>query len=123
MQIISFAWTTAALLNGHKTVTRRDWNDAYGKKFQNGDLVQAYNKSPRNFGERVGIIKIEDIWLEPLSRLINEENYGIEEMKKEGVICAPLVFVKSFSNRRKDGNVWRIEFKIERIERGAQFMK
>lgn len=33
MNIISFAWTTEALLCGQKSVTRRDWSDNYAAKF------------------------------------------------------------------------------------------
>ena len=46
--IISFGWTTPALLSGNKTVTRRDWNPKHAAKFKAGMLVDAWNTSPRN---------------------------------------------------------------------------
>lgn len=58
MKIISFAWTTPALLARHKTCTRRDWNKEYAKRFMRGELAQAYNNSPRIGGKPVGIIML-----------------------------------------------------------------
>lgn len=46
--IISFGWTTPALLAGAKTVTRRDWAPIHARRFKAGMLVDAWNTSPRN---------------------------------------------------------------------------
>lgn len=46
--IISFGWTTPALVAGHKTVTRRDWKQQHAAKFKAGMIVDAWNTSPRN---------------------------------------------------------------------------
>ncbi len=63
--IISFAWTTPALLAGAKTMTRRDWTDAHAAKFHAGDLVDAYDKSPRAHGHKVATIRLtRDPYLE-----------------------------------------------------------
>ena len=51
--IVSFAWTTAVLLAGQKTVTRRDWNHEYGRRFREGMEVTAYDRSPRVHGQPV----------------------------------------------------------------------
>lgn len=68
MQIISFAWTTPALLAGAKTVTRRDWTDRHAAQFHKGDLVQAWDQSPRAGGHRVGVIHLtDDPRFEPLA--------------------------------------------------------
>ena len=58
MKIISFAQTTPALLAGRKTCTRRQWNPRYAALFHAGDLVQAYDKNPRNGGKPVTIIQL-----------------------------------------------------------------
>ena len=58
MRIISFAWTTPALVAGHKTCTRRDWNDEYAAKFQAGDLLAGWDKSPRFKGHQVAVIRL-----------------------------------------------------------------
>ena len=49
MRIISFAWTTEALIQGKKTQTRRFWKDRYAKSFKKGDLIQAYDKNRLNY--------------------------------------------------------------------------
>jgi len=58
MKIISFAWTTPALLANRKIVTRRDWSEDYAKRFKAGDLVAAYDKNPRNGGKQVATIRL-----------------------------------------------------------------
>ncbi len=56
--IISFAWTTGAFLAGKKTVTRRFWKSEYAAKFHIGDIVDVYDKSPRNGGKKIGHIRL-----------------------------------------------------------------
>lgn len=58
MRILSFAWTTPALISGHKTCTRRDWSERYARTFHKGDYVRAYDRSPRNGGKPVAIIRL-----------------------------------------------------------------
>ena len=53
--IVSFAWTTPALLAGAKTMTRREWSPAHAAKFHVGDLVDAWNQTPRVNSARRGI--------------------------------------------------------------------
>jgi len=57
-KIISFAYTTAALVAGEKTVTRRDWTADYAGRFRGGDICQAWSKQPRFGGERVAMIQL-----------------------------------------------------------------
>jgi len=57
-RIISFAWTTDAFLDGTKTVTRRDWNDVYAMSFHKDEILDAYNKSPRAGGCKIGVIRL-----------------------------------------------------------------
>jgi uncharacterized protein YqfB (UPF0267 family) len=56
--IISFAWTTPALLAGAKTITRREWTEDHALRFDAGDLVKAYDKSPRAHGRQVAEIRL-----------------------------------------------------------------
>ena len=56
--IISFAETIEALLDGRKTCTRRSWRSIHADKFYAGQMVDAYNKNPRNGGKPVAIIRI-----------------------------------------------------------------
>lgn len=113
MRIISFAWTTEAFLAGTKTVTRRMWKEAYVKP---GDLMQAWDKSPRAKGKRVGTIKIIKVDREPLQDFLL---HGDDEVKREGGYWkTPGEFISRFLQ----GNpgmidtdyVWRIEFERHR---------
>jgi hypothetical protein len=59
--IVSFGWTTPALLAGAKTVTRRDWKPQHAAKFKAGMLVDAWNTSPRNVHmnpKRVAVLRL-----------------------------------------------------------------
>lgn len=60
-RIISFAWTTPALLAGVKTVTRRAWNPDYARSFKPGELVLAYDRSPRVGGKKVANLEIRSV--------------------------------------------------------------
>lgn len=65
MRIINFAWTTPALLAGVKTVTRRGWSAHYARQFKPGELVQAYDRNPRQGGRPVAILRLTSIACEP----------------------------------------------------------
>ncbi|MBW4554114.1 MAG: hypothetical protein KME35_23875 [Aphanocapsa sp. GSE-SYN-MK-11-07L] len=61
--IITFAWTTEVFLAGTKTVTRRDWSDRtfaqWYRAWDTNRLVHdAYDKSPRCGGRKVGTFKL-----------------------------------------------------------------
>jgi len=58
MRIISFAWTTPAVLAKRKTCTRRDWNDQYAESFQTGELLAGYNRSQRYGGHQIAVVKL-----------------------------------------------------------------
>ncbi len=74
MRIIAFADTTQALLARRKTVTRRNWADKTAAGFKKGDVVQAYNRSPRNHGECVGFITIaQDPYKEALAAMPDDD--------------------------------------------------
>ena len=116
MQIISFALTTDALLACQKTVTRRDWPDKYAAQFQVGNLVQAYDKSPRNGGRCVAIIRIEAKHREPLARLIESPEYGQTELIKEGNLWTRMEdFLAIFGNLRY-GDPIRLQFAMVELK-------
>jgi len=58
MKNISFAWTTDALLAGRKTCTCRDWDADYAARFKAGDLIAAYDRSPRFKGKQIGTLRL-----------------------------------------------------------------
>lgn len=76
--IVSFAWTTPALLAGEKNVTRREWQEKYARMFHAGDLVQAWDKQPRFKGaRRVGTIRLTaDPYVERLCDIPDADWHG-----------------------------------------------
>lgn len=88
MRIISFAWTTPALLAGEKTCTRRDWSDDYAKSFHEGNLVAAYDRSPRVGGKQVATIQLtRDPFKQFTASIADSDWYaeGFEYLTKIGV--------------------------------------
>jgi hypothetical protein len=67
--IISFAYTTPALLAGAKTVTRRDWKPEHAERFLIGHPVDAYDRSPRNGGRKVAVVSITSVKRESIARM------------------------------------------------------
>ena len=55
---ISFAWTSPALLPGRKTCTCRDWDDDYARRFRAGDVIAAYDRSPRYQGKQIATLRL-----------------------------------------------------------------
>ena len=76
--IISFAWTTPALLAGAKTVTRRDWKPEHAAKFHAGMLVEAYDRSPRAHGRKVATIRLTSAPRREWSSHLSEADYEAE---------------------------------------------
>ncbi len=58
MRIISFGWTSPAIVAHVKIKTRRQWKDTHAARFQRSNLIQAYNRSPLYHGERIAIIQL-----------------------------------------------------------------
>ncbi len=82
--IISFAWITPSLLARLKDVTRREWSDAHAAKFKPGDLVDAWDKSPRFKGKKVAVIRIVSIGRQQLGLMLRNFMYGADELRREG---------------------------------------
>jgi uncharacterized protein YqfB (UPF0267 family) len=109
-RIIAFAHTTPALLAGRKTVTRRAWNDDYAGKFRAGDLVQAYNRSPRFGGQRVAYIRLTaDPYWERLADMPEAD------LAAEGGLWATREeFIAAMGGPEQ--TVWVIRFEVVHIE-------
>jgi hypothetical protein len=60
VKIISFSWTSAALVCGRKSVTRRQWAPRHAARFKRGDEVWAYDKTPRVGGKPLAIIRLTE---------------------------------------------------------------
>jgi len=119
MKIISFGWTVPALKALIKDTTRRDWAKKYALSFHEGDLVQAWDKSPRAHGQRFGTIQLTE---DPqLSNMYPEEDYwreglkwmALERMRINGE--QPRTFWERWKEERP--KLWVIRFKIIDIYR------
>ncbi|MDD5547037.1 MAG: hypothetical protein PHO67_07805 [Candidatus Omnitrophica bacterium] len=87
MNIISFAWTTPAIVACHKTRTRRQWSKDYAQKFKGGSACQAYDKGPRVGGKLIHIIRIlKDPWIQNTSEMTEDdfEAEGFQYMQDQG---------------------------------------
>ncbi len=116
MKEISFNWTVTAFLSGHKTVTRRDWEDSYAKTFKKGEIVAAYSKQRRFGGKRVGTIKLtETPYKENISDMPKEDwvAEGFAMMTAEKKLIngrTPWDFYKRWIGEGKD--LWVIRFRV-----------
>ncbi len=126
--IISFAWTTPALLAGAKTMTRREWSAAHAAKFRAGQLVDAWDHVPRVKGARkVGTIRItRDPWQQRTGLMTEDDfrregiawlvQHGIKPHEVHGEGAWPAHDWRQWwdSWRRADKLVYVVEF--ERVE-------
>jgi hypothetical protein len=120
--IVSFAWTTTALLAGWKTVTRRKWAESHAAKFAPGVEFDAWNRAPYAGGRKVASCRVVSLRKEPLARILTDRRYGAEEIKKEGGLwIGPREFCRLFVPAKcpdesletaADFPVYRLEFEI-----------
>lgn len=98
MSWISFAWTTPPLVAGRKTMTWRDWDDNYARHFKTGQLVDAYNRSPRNHGEKVATIRILSVEKTTTANLTDDdwEAEGLKYLYEHPEQCPKTLFGEKF---------------------------
>jgi len=112
---MSFSLTTPQILARSKTVTRR-----MGWRFlKPGDLIQAVERSRGlKKGEplhKLAVLRIVDVRVEPLSRLVTDPGYGEDELPREGFPCWTRdefidMFMRTHGLKTTDAEVTRIEF-------------
>ena len=119
MKIISFAWTTPALLARRKTVTRRDWVDHHAALFHKGDLIAAYNRQPRFGGHLVATIRLTaDAYKESTAKAPPEdfEKEGFAYLDERRLMVAgdtPLEVWESWHESPSDW--WVIRFEVVEV--------
>ncbi|MBI3974380.1 MAG: hypothetical protein HY332_24125 [Chloroflexi bacterium] len=75
---IIFRWTTPALLAGAQSSTRQAWSPRTARQYRAGQLVAAYDTSPRAGGRPVALLRLTaDPAQEPL-RSMTEADYDAE---------------------------------------------
>ncbi len=110
--ILSFAWTTDALLSGKKTCTRREWSDCTTKAglnaYRQGRLMhQAWTNAPFVQGAR----KVADIRLTQLpyqEQLADMTEFDLEA--EGGLWAAKEEFLNLFGD--PDLIVWVVRFEV-----------
>ncbi len=120
MRIISFAWTTPALLALRKTCTRRAWDEAYAMSWHAGDYAAAYDRLPRVGGNQQGIVRLtQKPYKERTSKWghwmtgDDYENEGFKWMEEQGLLIqgkTPLDFCQEWIN--SDEELWVVRFRI-----------
>ena len=115
MRRMAFSHTAPQIQDRSKTVTRRTgW-----RYLKPGDLVQAVEKSRGlRKGERIrqlAVLRVVNVRVEPLSRLVTDARYAEDELPREGFPCwSRDEFIEMFlrANRLKTTavSVTRIEF-------------
>lgn len=73
--IITFLWTSPALIAGAKTVTRRDWQDNYRLRFRKGMIVEAYDKRKEWGGSHIANIRLTETPYQEYSCDMPEEDF------------------------------------------------
>lgn len=114
MMVVSFAWTTASFIAGHKTCTRRQWTPEYAKRFKPRDVCQAYDKQPRFGGKRIGIFDINSLTWEDISDMPDSdlEAEGFKFMQERGLKIWGKEPREAFDDWRDDGGwYWVLRFK------------
>lgn len=122
MGIISFAWTTPAFLAGAKSVTRRDWDDDYARRFKVGQVITGYNKSPRFGGERIGIIRLTQDPVKESTALAPQEDYareGFSYLQRFGISLRGRMPGALWADWMKNPqNLYVVRFEIITINKG-----
>ncbi|NEP39927.1 MAG: hypothetical protein F6K35_12065, partial [Okeania sp. SIO2H7] len=97
------------ILDGTKTVTRREYDSEYVKRFikawVNGDTIQAYDKAPFAGGNKFADLKLTAIYEEELAKM------PPSDLVHEGVDCQTVdEFAKRFFDGDKSKKVWVLRF-------------
>lgn len=106
MKIISFAWTTQALLEGKKTVTRRDWKDRFVFLMEEGERLQAWDKLPRVKGaKKIGEIRLTRKPYKQWLHCVTDE----DEIKEGALWGSGKAYQEAMG---RDRELWVIEFEL-----------
>lgn len=115
--IISFAWTTPALLAGAKTMTRREWSAEHAARFTVGMLVDAWDRSPRTGkGRKVATIRIMREPRRESTFTISREDYrreGFTWLQDHGYHGQVEAVLRSWALEPRE--VWIVEFKLVEV--------
>lgn len=121
--IISFAWTTPALLAGAKTMTRREWHPDHASRFKPAMLVDAWDRSPRTGkGRKVATIRLTRApWYQTTEPLSDDDwlREGFSWLVRSGDAWARdrAQFIWDDWSRRRALHLWVVEFELVEVVR------
>ncbi|MEW6062537.1 MAG: hypothetical protein AB1600_11420 [Bacteroidota bacterium] len=123
MKIISFAYTTPAVIAFEKNVTRRDWQLRTALAYNKGDIVQAWDTSPRFGGKKFGLIQLTEKPYEEQTcnaPIQDRKGEGFEFLHKHGILIAgkydALDLWKAWM-MMKDVTKWVVRFEVVDLDR------
>lgn len=124
--IVSFAWTTGAVIARRKRKTRRHWTPEYAACFRPGSVHQAYDRSPRFNGKQVALIRVLKAPYHQNTAEMTEHDFddeGFAWMTEQGILMrgtTPRQFFEAWKEARED--VYVLEFEILSKEEPARLL-
>ena len=114
--IISYAWTTDALLAGRKSVTRRNWNPGYAAKFREGTVHDAFDHLPRAHGKKIGDVQIARVPYPERASDIPDADFegeGLKYMEEKGLLIRGITPRAWFERwRASDETLFVVRFRL-----------
>lgn len=116
--IIVFGWTWPALVAGHKTVTRRGWKPEHAAKFQSGQVIDVYDRSPRAKGGKIGEIALtEKPYLENTGSMPDSDyqQEGLEWLDRHPDLIPPGCRIDFKRWREAKENLYVVRFVLKEV--------
>jgi hypothetical protein len=119
--IITFAWTTPALVAGAKTTIRQPWSETIASRFHAGSEVAAYDRVGNSGGRQVACIRLTDAPVHQRFCDIPDEDYEREGWAwlhahadlLPGYIKASDFSRESFEKwRSRPGGIWVVRYEL-----------
>lgn len=125
MKMISFAWTSPALVMGAKTCTRRNWKARHAARYHAGELVAGYDRQPLYQGHQLAVIRLT---VDPLftGELPDADwrHEGFEWLSQRGFTVNGLTPQNLWDLWRTEmPEAWVIRFELVELTREGQLLK
>ena len=125
--IISFGWTSGAMVCGAKTRTRRDWAPGHVRHFHSGMMANGWSQSPRVHGVYLSDVRLTaPIFRQHTSKITDEdwELEGFGWMSRRGILIngvTPEVFFERWRHANID--LWVVDFSLEYLTKAGLDLK
>ena len=121
MPIITFAWTTPALVTGAKTTIRQPWSDTVAARFRAGMEAAAYDRVGTSGGRQVAAIRLREAPVrQPFSEIPDEdyEAEGWDWLHEHASLLPGYITASDFSReafarwRTRPGSIWVVRYEL-----------